>query len=166
MVPACLPFLNFFPWTGWLVFEEFDILLLGLLAGGYSHLAGSPRADIAKKMPKPLVVLIILLASSSLLALYRGFADAGGFAFNWFAGYADALNSWRVFKSLGFALLFLPLLQQEVGNSQTQAGQRLARGMVVGVAVVTLAVLWERAAFPGLLNFSAASRRGGPAGRD
>ena len=27
-VPACLPFLNFAPWTGWLVFEELDLLLL------------------------------------------------------------------------------------------------------------------------------------------
>ena len=35
VVPACLPFLQFAPWTGWLIFDEFDLLLLGTLAGGF-----------------------------------------------------------------------------------------------------------------------------------
>ncbi|MEO8120961.1 MAG: hypothetical protein ABI606_16775 [Rhodoferax sp.] len=154
MVPACLPFLNFSSWTGWLVFEEFDLLLLGTLAGGYGRLACSSRTGVGMKMPGSLVVLMALLGCSGLLSLYRGFADAGGYAFDWFAGYAEALNSVRVFKSLGFALLFLPLLQQEIENSPTRANQTLASGMVAGMTVVMLAVLWERAAFPGLLNFS------------
>jgi hypothetical protein len=155
VVPACLPFLNFSPWTGWLVFEEFDILLLGALAGGYSRLACSLRPGAGRKMSGSWVVLLILSGGSGLLSLYRGFSDAGGFAFDWFAGYADALNSLRVFKSVAFALLFVPLLQQETGSSRTLASQRLAAGMVAGMTVVTLAVLWERAAFPGLVNFSA-----------
>jgi hypothetical protein len=154
VVPACLPFLNFSPWTGWIVFEEFDILLLGALAGGYGRLACSSRTDGGEKMPGSLVVLMALLGSSGLLSLFRGFADAGGFAFDWFAGYADALNSVRVFKSLAFALFFVPLLQQEIGGPRALASRRLASGMVVGMTVVTLAVLWERAAFPGLLNFA------------
>ncbi len=153
VVPACLPFLNFSPWTGWLVFEEFDILLLGALAGGYGRLAWAPRLGGAK-MPAALCGGMALLGGAGLLALYRGFADAGGLAFDWFAGYADALNSLRVFKSLGLALLFVPLLQQELGHTRTLASQRLASGLVAGLTVVMLAVLWERAAFPGLLNFS------------
>ena len=32
VVPACVPVLNFSPWTGWIVFDEFDILLAGALA--------------------------------------------------------------------------------------------------------------------------------------
>ena len=36
LVPALLPLMNFSPWTGWVVFEEFDLLLLGALAGGYA----------------------------------------------------------------------------------------------------------------------------------
>ncbi len=153
VVPACLPLLNFSPWTGWLVFEEFDLLLLGTLAGGYGRwalwgpVAGTP-------LPRKLSVLLFLLAGAQLVALFRGFADAGGFAFDWFAGYSDPLNSWRVFKSLAFALLLAPLLQQALQTSQALACQRLARGMVAGMAVVTLAVLWERAAFLGLADFS------------
>lgn len=160
VVPACLPFLNFSPWTGWLVFEEFDILLFGALAGSYGHLAWSLlSADETKvahvsRRSIPLLGLFALLGVTGLLALFRGFADAGGFTFDWYAGYTDALNSVRVFKSLGFALLFVPLLRRELDHSRTLASQRLASGMVAGLTVVTLAVLWERAAFPGLLDFS------------
>ncbi|MHB1247926.1 MAG: hypothetical protein ACYCZL_00705 [Polaromonas sp.] len=154
VLPAGLPFLNFSPWTGWLVFDEFDILLLGALAGGYARLACSSRSGAGTKMPVGFWVLMALLAGAGLLALYRGFADAGGFSFDWFAGYTDPLNSLRVFKSLGFALLFIPLLQHELAQSGALASRRLATGIVAGLTVATLAVVWERAAFPGLTDFS------------
>lgn len=153
VVPACLPFMNFSPWTGWLVFEEFDLLLLGALAGGYGRWAiSSPQ--VVPPFPRGLSVLLSLLAVSGLVALWRGIADAGGFAFDWFASYSDALNSWRVFKSLAFVLLLAPLLHHDMRVSQALASQRLARGMVLGMAVVTLAVVWERSAFFGLMDFT------------
>lgn len=154
VVPACLPFLNFSPWTGWLVFEEFDILLLGALAAGYGRLASSSVPGAGAKIPRALLALLTLLGSAGLLALCRGFADAGGFIFDWYAGYTDALNSVRVFKSLGFALLFAPLIQRELDHARPLADRRLATGMLAGLTVVALAVLWERAAFPGVLDFS------------
>ncbi len=117
-------------------------------------MACSSRSGALTRMPVVFWVLVVLLAGTGLLALSRGFADAGGFAFDWFAGYEDPLNSLRVFKSLGFALLFVPLLQHEMARSGAMTGQRLAMGMVAGLAVLTLAVVWERWAFPGLLDFS------------
>lgn len=157
VVPACLPWLNFSPWTGWLVFEEFDLLLLGALAGGYGRLAFSLQSDAEAESSDVLwfpVALLLLLGASGLLALLIGLTDAGGFAFDWFAGYTDALNSVRAFKSLAFALLFVPLLAPHAGPAKTRNGQLLAWGMVLGLTEVTLAVVWERAAFPGLLDFS------------
>ena len=153
VVPACLPFLNFSPWTGWLVFDEFDLLLLGTLAAGYGRWA-MVRPATQAPFPRVLFILLLALAGSALVSLSRGFADAGGFEFDWFAGYSDALNSLRVFKSVGFALLLAPLLHQELRLSQAVASQRLARGMVAGMTVVTLAVVWERSAFFGLTDFS------------
>ncbi len=161
LVPACLPWLNFSPWTGWLIFEEFDILLLGALAGGYARLACAPSSGPDTPKSKVLylpVTLLLLLGASGLWALYRGVMDAGGFAFDWFAGYTNALNSVRVFKSLGFALLFAPLLVSAQAPTPARAGALLAWGMVLGLLPVSLAVVWERAAFPGMFDFSSSYR--------
>jgi hypothetical protein len=154
MVPTCLPWLNFSPWTGWLMFDEFDILLLSVLAGGYARLAWETEAG--KRAPYPLVatLLVGLVVLSGLLALGRGFADAGGLRFDWFANYSDALNSWRVFKSLGFAALFIPLLRRELIVSPRLTQNCLAAGIVSGLTLVVLVTFWERAAFPGVLDFS------------
>ncbi len=167
VVPALLPLLNFSTWSGWLVFEEFDLLLLGTLAGAYARLAwlsvaaqdapSSPRHFSNAVFRRSLFLngLLVLLATSTALALARGVADAGGFRFDWFAGYGDALNSWRVFKSLGFALLFIPLLRGQLTPSTSVAAALLAKGVVTGLTLVALATLWERAAFPGAVDFSA-----------
>lgn len=159
-VPACLPFLNFAPWTGWLVFEEFDVLLLAVLAAGYFRLARHAGMD-RFRWTRPLAwstTLLILCVSSGWLALLRGGLDAGGLSAGWFQGYGDPLNSWRVFKSLFWASLCLPLLQDALRRSSALACRRLAAGMVTGLACVVLAVLWERAAFPGWFNFTSKYR--------
>ena len=140
------------------MWDEFDLLLCATLAGAYARrwCTGTPTLTLAASAR--LRVLLWLLAASTLLGLWRGFDDAGGFAFDWFAGYGDALNSVRVFKSGLYALLGAPLLVRAWEDNAQQAQRRLARGMVVGLGIVALAALWERAAFPGLLDFSAAYR--------
>ncbi len=39
VLPAALPLMNLSPWSGWLAFDEFDLLVLATLAGGYARLA-------------------------------------------------------------------------------------------------------------------------------
>ncbi len=153
-VPALLPLLNFSPWTGWLMVEEFDLLLLATLAGGYYRLAqrASNGADSSFAVFYPRWMLTIGVVG--LVGLWRGFLDAGTWSLDWFADYAAATNSLRVFKSLGFALLLSPLLRREMLRDQTRSGVLLALGMVAGLSVVALAALWERAAFPGVTDFS------------
>lgn len=154
-VPALLPLLNFSPWTGWLMVEEFDILLLATLAGGYINFAsGDGRFGFAAKGLRFAVGWFVVSAVAGLLGLYRGLVDAGSFSMSWFGGYADASNSFRVFKSLGFALLLAPLLSLELRRDQTLACRHFAVGMVTGLTVMALAALWERAAFPGVFDFS------------
>ena len=166
VVPASLPLLNFSPWTGWLILDEFDLLILATLAGGYVRLAFETQPQPAE-MPTPsvparnsrlLIALALLLGASSALSLFRGFADAGINAPTLFQGYADPLNSFRVSKSSFSVLLLLPLLLRQLRVSATAAAQHLAHGMLLGISVVTAAVLWERAAYPELLNFSAPYR--------
>lgn len=159
-VPACLPFLNFAPWTGWLIFDEFDLLLLAVLAAGYLRLARLPR-DTPFRWTQPLTfpcAIVSLFAAASLLSLARGGLDAGGFTWGWFQGYGDPMNSLRASKSLLWATLCIPLLQDALRQSVLHSCKRLAVGMVVGLVVVTLVVLWERAAFPGWFNFTSKYR--------
>jgi hypothetical protein len=154
LLPVCLPWLNFSPWTGWLMADEFDILLLGVLAGGYARRAW--ERPLAPPAPHTLAhkALLAGVALTGTLALLRGLADAGGWRFDWFADYSEALNSIRVFKSLGFALLFVPLWRRAMVSNSRLAGVYWASGIVGGLALAVLAMTWERAAFPGLLEFS------------
>ena len=156
-LPAGLPALNLSPWTGWIGIEELDLFVLASAAGGYAHWALTQ--DTASLRPSPsrprAVTLAFAVAAITLVALWRGVADAGGWHFAWFQGYTEPLNSLRVGKSVIHALLLLPLLSREWSLDSARTFRRFALGMVCGAAVLTLAVLWERAAFPGLLNLPA-----------
>lgn len=185
LVPAALPVLNFFPWSGWLMVEEFDLLLLCVFAAGYGRMAwqgvvapvGSPMAKAAAlDSPLPdrrgprwpaasiaLIALIALLGLFSMASAVRGFS-AGGIdqalaqiqQLGLFQDYSGPLNSLRLFKSLAFALLCMPLLQRELSDSasRAQAFNLLGAGVLSGLALVVAVVLWERLAYPGLFNFS------------
>ena len=171
MVPAGLPFLNFWPWTGWQVFDEFDLLLLGALAAGYARLAWESRS-VARTVAhaptgarRPWVsLLLVLITAAATASLVRGWVAAGVFeaGFDWTLApnqamaYESPLNGLRIFKSLGFAVLFFPLLgrQMQTPVDQAAAQRHFGSGMLVGLAIVTLVSLWERAAYPGLLEFS------------
>ena len=39
LLPALLPLIGLAPWTGWITFEELDILVLAVAAGGYARMA-------------------------------------------------------------------------------------------------------------------------------
>jgi hypothetical protein len=157
-VPALLPVCNGLPWTGWVAVEEFDLLLLATAAGGYARL-GFPERD---SVPRPgdasfaavapwLIAGMLVIA---VLALGRGIADAGGPRFGWFDGYGDAINSLRVFKGPFFAGLMFPLLLDNLRKRGDRALRRFATGVVAGLALTALLVLDERAAYPGLFDFS------------
>ena len=152
-LPALLPVLAFAPWSGWIVFEEFDLLLLAAVVGGYAGLATGSRGAAAAGAPRlsPSAALAgALMAASVLLALWRGLADAGGFEFGWFQGYREPMNSLRIAKPFLAALLLWPPMSRRAGPG----GPRFGLGMTLGLAAVALAALWERLAYTGLLNFS------------
>jgi len=151
VLPAALPVMNLSPWTGWTMVEEFDLLVLGAVAAGHARIAwrgaeGVPAMHGAARW------VVAALAVITLASLWRGVVDAGGARIGWFDDYTGPLNSLRVSKSLLFALLLLPLLRREV--HELRAGEGFACGMVTGAVIVAAAALWERLAYPGLLNFS------------
>lgn len=160
VIPALLPVLGFATWTGWFAFEELDLLLLGAAAGGYARLAwgiGSLRgARIGgrQNLSPLIVVVIVLLAISYAVALYRGISDAGGLVFDWIGSYDGAMNSFRIAKSFAAALLLWPLLRFALRANERRSVDLLAGGIALGLGLAAIAAVWERAAFTDLLNFS------------
>jgi hypothetical protein len=159
VVPALLPLIGLAPWTGWFTFEELDMLVLAAAAGGYARQALPAKAGAQQALrghtisPLPLV-LLGLFAVSTLVALQRGVADAGGWHFGWFQGYHEPLNSLRVGKSFFLALLVLPLWRRALARRGAQASHWLAIGLSLGLTASALTTVWERQAFVGLFNFS------------
>ncbi|MCP5249849.1 MAG: O-antigen ligase family protein [Candidatus Accumulibacter sp.] len=178
LLPALLPVAGLSAWTGWIAVEEFDLLLLGAVLGSHAHaLLGRSSAARPARQGAPsghakwfrLASLgLILLALSWLLALLRGLADAlatGGADWpagipplTWFDAYQEPLNSLRVGKSYLLMLLLLPSLRGMLRLAPAMLTRRLAVGVATGLALASLAIVRERAGYPGLFDFSTAYR--------
>ena len=157
-LPTALPLLGLSPWTGWLVFDEFDLAILSTVAAEFARFA--VRGPPTPIVPSRATTTALALACLGLLGLGRGLDDAGGWSFGLFQSYTDPMNSVRVFKPMLYMVLFLPFVHPILRDAESAqlAIKRLSGGMLLGLGVVTLAVLWERAAHPGLLDFSAPYR--------
>ena len=155
-LPAVLALAGFAPWTGWLTFEELDMLVLAIAAGGYARRALERSLPLRREPPIAMAtkLLAVLFALSILLALVRGISDAGGFEFGWFQGYQGPMNSVRLAKSFFLALLLFPLWRDAHGADPLRASRWWSAGLCLGLAGVSLAALWERLAFTRLLDFS------------
>ena len=144
-LPALLPVLNFSPWTGWLIVEEFDLLVLAVLSAGYFRIWRSDSKLCHGGVTVGLSVIACFL-------IWRGADGLSWSQINGFAGYASPLNALRVGKSLLWVALLAPLLTDD---SEKQEGRTLSmffRGAVIGSIWVVFGVLWERAFYPGLLD--------------
>lgn len=163
MVPAGLPVLDFAPWTGGLVIEEFDLLVLGVAAALHARAAwaandpaAAREASSTRRPWTAFELAALLFGAFSVLSLVRGVAAAGGvsLAGAWFQGYEDPLNAWRVFKSVLWTALLWPPLRREFARDRDSAVRRLVAGMLGGLLIVVLAAIEERAAYTGLWQLS------------
>lgn len=162
-VPALLPAIGWMTWTGWLVIEEWDLLVLAAAAGGYVRWSAvrRPAADGVAAPRRggavlglPSLALIVAWLVLLLVSLQRGMADAGGWAFGWWHGYEEPMNSWRVAKSGLLTLLLLPLWMRLLATEGDDAPRALGFGATIGLGLASLFAVWERLAFTDLLNFS------------
>ena len=152
-----LPLVGFMPWTGWLVVEELDILLLAVAAGGYTRWALLPHLAVdPQRSRRPGLALWCLapLVASTLLSGWLGVQDAGGLSWGWWQGYLEPLNSLRLAKPMVLTLLLLPLWLHWLRVQPAVSAESLQFGMVGLLAAVALSVWWERWAYTGLLDFS------------
>ena len=159
---AALPLVGFAPWTGWITFEELDILVLAAAAGGYAHWTWiawqrGPSEPKRQRLTGPMFLVAVLCAAfalSLIVSMARGFADAGGFVFGWFQGYHEPMNSVRQGKPFFLALLMLPLWLWVYRRNSQRAAAMLLWSLVMGLLAASLAAIWERMAFTGLSDFS------------
>jgi uncharacterized integral membrane protein len=158
---ALWPLVGGMPWTGWLVVEEFDLVVLAVAAGGYLRLAivgPAPPAlsPAARTLPSTPFLLLVLspLILSTLWAAQRGVADAGGLSWGWWQGYREPLNSLRLAKPLLAVLLLLPLWRSACRRDELMAHDALRHGLLLLLLGVAAVVWWERLAFTGLLDFA------------
>ncbi|OWR04698.1 hypothetical protein CDO81_08970 [Roseateles puraquae] len=158
---APLPLIGLAPWTGWISFEEMDLLVTACGCGGY--LAYALQLNARDRAPawrhglaySPVVVLLILaLAASAAWSLHRGVADAGGWVFGWFQGYHEPMNSVRNAKAVFLVLALLPLWTAAAAARPRRFSRGLLLGLVLALAAGSAAALWERLAYTGLLDFS------------
>ena len=170
LLPALLPVIGLTPWSGWITFEELDLLILSAASGGYARLAWPAQGSLSPGIDKGwhaqtravgVCLLVGLLAVTTVVSVYRGFTDAGGFSFGWFQGYHEPMNSIRIGKSLFLALLLLPLWQVACKKDVVRSQRLLSWGLMLGLAAAALTTVWERAAFVDLMNFSADYRTTG-----
>ena len=161
LLPCILPVAGLAPWTGWITFEELDLLVLATVAGGYFKRALSSEKWITKQQSKVFVVLAGFFALSLLISMFRGFEDAGGFIFGLYQGYNGPMNSLRIAKSFFLALLLVPLMRQLNSQDETRFARYLGAGFAAGLGLVSLSTIWERLAFTDLLNFSSDYRSTG-----
>ena len=147
-VPALLPLLNFSPWTGWLIADEFDLLILAVLAAGYfrMQLDGFKVAYVSA---------FLFLLTIVVLLIARGANDLNFGEFSLYSAYTTPLNGFRVGKSLLWTALLLPLVAKASELlPMNMSGSNFFASCLIGSGGVALAVLWERAFYPGLLDLS------------
>jgi len=151
---ALLPAVALAPWSGWITFEEWDLLVLAVLAAGCACVAQGQRAWQLPPWGPVAWIVIAAYAASQAASVLLGLADAGGFSFGWFQGYREPMNTLRLAKPLAAALALVPLWSALQARNPQRAGQALADGLCLALAAIALAALAERHAYTSILNFN------------
>ena len=159
-----LPVASLSIWSGWRVTDEFDVLLLLVLGGGYAH-------EAWRRLHPPVQVTASNLRSSGVwqvmdwplrlawagvlltwaVSAWRGWLDAGAAAPDllW-GGYDSTGNVWRVAKSMVALLLMAPWLHTLYRRSPRQSIRSVHGGLLIGLILVCALAVWERAVYIGL----------------
>ena len=152
-----VPWLGLMPWTGWVVVEELDILVLALAAGLWMRLALKHSTSSSASSPYAWLWLLPF-AALTFVSMARGVSDAGGLVWGWWQGYSEPLNSLRLAKPVVAVLLLWPAWGRGWRRGTAQIWSDAVLCLLLGVA---LTVIVERLAFTDLLNFSSDYRATG-----
>ena len=158
LLPALLPVLDLAPLTGRFYLDEFDLLLLTTMILANCR-ARAPAGSV--KFPRMAGWLFGLFVLSVLVAIVRGMWPLTWPDLNSFNHYYSAFNGLRASKGLLWCVLLLPAVRQELADDAARTHRLFGLGMMLGVAAAAAVIVWERVAFPGLLNFGSSYRVAG-----
>lgn len=163
---ALLPLLNFAPWSGWILLNEFDLLLAVTLAVRLLR----PNAVVSSPALAPVASPALSrgakwavgwVAASFFVSAGIGLWPFAPLDANALFTYYSGFNSLRELKGFAWALALLPLLIEEARQPQRME-QRCVAGMLLGLCGVVAVIVWQRAVFAGLLDFAGDYRVEGP----
>lgn len=158
LLPAALPVVDLAPWSGRLLWNEWDLLCLAWLPLAWWR---CPRPERPAWRPTLPGLVAVLWAAGYAVALARGgwpwsWPDANA----WFSQH-QPYNALRIGRGALWAAALL-LLARRLPDPAPVRLRLLGRGLVLGLACTAAVVVWERAAFPGLVDFSSDYRVTGP----
>ena len=159
LLPALWPIADLARWTGQIHVTETDALLLTTVAA-LSLRALVERVPVggAERSPYRAGVTawagMLAVAVSAVIAIARGMSEFPPASIEAWTGYSGSMNAVRVGKGYLLPLLLLPFLHSALRRDGEATFGRLSLGLALGLGTAALAALWERAAFPGLTNFS------------
>ena len=156
VLPAMLPILDLAPYTGWFFLDEFDLLILVTLSVSIWRRRAGPFFEVPGGTG---YWLTLLFASSTAISLVLGLWPFQPIDLNAFSHYFSHYNALRIAKGFLWALSLAPFLATGQEH-QALAIRRFSVGVVIGLFGASLLALWERAVYPGLLNFASEFRIG------
>jgi hypothetical protein len=173
LIPAALPVLDLAPWSGRWFIDEFDGLQAVCLAVAFSRLAPVEKAGVARRqlggpahpvglaMLAAFAVLGLSLGLSSLRALWPLPELLAGPFDNAWNSYYSPWNALRIAKGALWAWGFAALWRRLPVPAARRADV-FSAGILVGLSLTLLVVVWERLAFVTLFDFAADFRVTGP----
>jgi len=151
IILAALPILDLAPWSGRFYFDEYDLLLLTTLSIGYVQTPSAQRGKFGKNTLFTLITLLLVL--SLAIGAMRGLMPLSSPDANAFTNYYSSFNAMRIGKGALWAFLVYGLLQR-CAATKIDIEQALAVGMVGGLVLAVVVILWERMTFASLFDFA------------
>lgn len=151
VLPVLLPLLDLAPWSGRFFFDEFDFFVL-LTLSVTLWISGRPLAA-PFRVSSVLWSILLLLTISYAVSLAIGLTPLPPLDANAFSNYYSRYNSLRMSKGYFESLALAVFVACRSGGRPSMVNSLVA-GMVLGLAGVTLAVVWERLIFTGLFDFA------------
>ena len=135
-LPAVLPICGFASWTGWIAFDEFDLVVLGAVVGGHFSLIAyrirHGKAASGHGQAGTLAILFLTLFSASLgFSLWIGFSADPAYSASLFDGYFSGLNSVRIAKPFALMLLMMPVVQHQIRIDEAGTLRAFAAGVLL-----------------------------------